>query len=90
MQDVDGFSKLCDVYHAKRTRLFPKPDFADAGSDRCHGLPVVRLQAALYLIYLMPRVASCMQWKGPQFVKCRTQKGDEFEDSHAAIIQIFV
>lgn len=72
MQDIDSFGKFCDVYHAERARLFPKPNFTDPWSDRCHRLPVVRLQAALYLIYLMPRVASCIQWKGPQFVKCRT------------------
>lgn len=78
MQHVDSMGKFSDVYDAECARIFPKPDFSDTWSDCCHGLSVIRLQAALNLIYLMPGVAPCLQWKGPQFVKRRTQKGDEF------------
>ncbi|ODV11470.1 MAG: hypothetical protein ABT22_09395 [Thiobacillus sp. SCN 64-317] len=90
MKHINSISKLRHIDNPKGAGSTANPNLLHTLAYRVHGLPVIRLQAILYPIYLMSCLAPGFQWKSTQVIKGRAPELDGLGFYHEMIIQNFV
>ncbi len=90
MKHINSIGQFRDVYHPECTNHIPYPDFTNAGSDRRHRFPIIRVATKLYLLDLISSLLSHGDRKTTQVIQSATKKLNGLMSNHRQNIQISI